>query len=177
LAEQEPAAAEEVGLALCGSIDRRHLAFGGGARWLDGLPAKGSDRAVAVGTARVRSEVARRATAAADVGVVIESSDPVSPFLPAKVADLLVSGKPVLALTRAGSPTAELLGDDHPLRVDPDDAAAVARGLRTAWQAWRDGTLPQLAARASAAEQVSAAAVGPALDAALEAAVSRPAPR
>jgi hypothetical protein len=169
LAEQQPQAADEVGLAFCGSIDRRHLAHGGWARWLDGLDAR---EAIAVGTTRVRADVARHAAAVADVGAVIESPDPVSPFLPAKVADLVASGKPVLALTRAGSPTAELLGADHPLRADPDDADAVARALATAWRAWQDGTLHRLAPPAGAAERVSAPVVGAALDAALEAAVS-----
>jgi hypothetical protein len=96
----------------------------------------------------------------------------VSPFLPAKVADLLVAEKPILALTRATSPTAALVGSDHPLRVDPDDVDAVAGALGEAWRRWRDGTLASLRPPAEAVAEVSAPAVGAALDGALEAAVS-----
>ncbi|OWY60680.1 hypothetical protein B7486_67895, partial [cyanobacterium TDX16] len=163
LVEAEPDAARDVGIAVVGSVDRRHQHDD----WpvlLDGTPWR---EAVTIAGHRVPQDVAQAASRRGTVGLVLESRDPTSPFLPAKVADLLVGGKPILALTPAGSPTAELLGDEHPLRVDPGDAAGVARALRTAWQAWRDGDLDALAPPAGAGDRVSVLAVGEALDAAL----------
>jgi hypothetical protein len=159
--DHEPDAAGRAGLALRGSIDRRH---GDGGHW--------AEDGVVVGRGRVPSDEARDLVAAADLGIVLESPDPVSPFLPAKVADLLAAQKPVLALTRAASPTGSLLGADHPLRVDPDDAGAVAGALAEAWRRWQDGSLGTFRPPAAAVAQVCEPAVGSALDVALEAAVS-----
>lgn len=166
-----PGAREEVGVAFVGPLDRRHLA-GGRPRFLAALGDAPWQGAVTVHPGRCPQPVAAAAVAAAAAGVVLEGPDPVSPFAPAKVSDLLVGGGPVLALTRSDSPTADLVGADHPLRVDPDDPGAIARAIERVWRAWRDGTSARLRPPSTATVAVGRAAVGEALDRAFEAAVS-----
>lgn len=167
LAATRPEVAADLGLALVGPLDRRHRADGAA---LAGRAGSGPVPVV-VHDRRVPARVARTATAAAAVAVVIEADGPTSPFLPAKVADLVGDDRPVLALSPARSATADLLGADHPLRVDPGDVDAIARAVERAWSAWRAGALDRLGPPASARQAVGPAAVGAALDAALDAAV------
>lgn len=173
LVEREPAAAQEVGVALLGSVDRRHVEGAGPMRRFEVLAPEG---ALVISRDRAPSVQARQWSAAADLAVVLESDDAISPFLPAKVADLAASRHPTIALTRAGSPTADLLGAEHPLRVEPDDPEGVAAALTLAWRAWREGALDRLRPPEAAARQVAPEVVGAALDRALEAAVRCPAP-
>lgn len=167
LAASRPEVAADLGLALVGPLDRRHRADGSTLAGAGSSPVP-----VVVHDRRVSAGAARAATAAAAVAVVIEADEPTSPFLPAKVADLVGDDRPVLALSPASSATADLLGADHPLRVDPGDVDAIARAVERAWSAWRAGALDRLGPPASARRAVEPAAVGVALDAALEAAVA-----
>ncbi len=70
--------------------------------------------------------------AAADVLVIIDTADTGALFLPSKVFDYLVLGRPILAITPAGSPTAEVLRPLGHFCAPPDDPAAVGRALRRA---------------------------------------------
>jgi hypothetical protein len=158
---EEPATRAQVRLTLVGPLDRRHRDDGDlWARLRGRADVQLVDRRVSHAEAE---EVLRSGT----VAVVIEADDEESPFFPAKLADGLASGRPVLALSPRRSVASDLLGEDDALRVDPGDVAAITGALRTVWRAWQDGTLGDLVPDAAVRDQVGLAAVGDALDRAL----------
>jgi len=164
----EPAAREQLGLAFVGALDRRHHDDAS----LAALVQAGREEGwLALHDGRVALESALATVASAQVGVVIEADDPLSPFFPAKLADLLGGGGPVLALSPRRSAAADLLGSDHPLRVDPGDVGAVAIAVERAWRAWRAGDLDDLRPPEASRALVAGDVVGPALEAAVAAAI------
>ncbi len=124
--QQVPEARERTVLAQIGTVHHDHQA----------LPAW--KRLVAAGvlkptTERVSYGAACAAMRSAAATVVVEADMPMSPFLPQKLADAVALQRPVLALTPRASAVSDLLGADHPLRVDPTDADGVARALAMLW--------------------------------------------
>ncbi len=118
----------------------------------------------AAGNLEVRDERTTQAealsvAAAADVLVLVEAVAPSSPFFPLKLADYLALSRPILALSPRPSVASDLLGADHPLRVDPSDPSAVLRSLSLLWDAWRAGRLSALLPPPSALATLSPLAV------------------
>jgi hypothetical protein len=111
---------------------------------------------------RVSYASAAAAAKAADCLLIVEANAAESPFFPAKLADYVHVGKPIMAVTPDASVTSDVLGVNHPLRVAPDDAARAARAVAFAWTAWREHRLPSLAppprVAASMSESAAAAA-------------------
>lgn len=167
--QEVPEARHDAGLALVGPLDRRHR---GGAALQERLRAGQAAGWLRVEDRRIGADLARAVVAAAQVGVVVEAPDPASPFFPAKLADLLALGVPVLALVSTSSTVADLVGPAHPLRAAPTDVAGIADAVARAWRAWRAGTLVELLPPERSRRAVTAAEVGPAVERALEAAVS-----
>jgi hypothetical protein len=114
-------------------------------------------------------ECARRSSAA----IVLEAIGSNSPFFPAKLADYLGLGIPILGLSPAESVTADVLGRHHPLRVDPDDVAGIARAFDVLWTHHQRDSLPSLAPAPAARHAVAAPAVEGALNAVLASLVAR----
>jgi hypothetical protein len=85
-------------------------------------------------------ELARNATAA----VIIEADTSPSPFYPGKLADYLWLRRPILALSPRASATADILGVDDPLRVDPGDSDAIGAAIERLWGAWAANDLSGL---------------------------------
>jgi hypothetical protein len=108
---------------------------------------------------RVSYAEAAAASRAADCLLIIEAHAAESPFFPAKLADCVHFGKPILAITPDASVTSDVLGVDHPLRVAPQDAAGAARAVAAAWTAWREQRLSSLAPPARIAASMSESAV------------------
>lgn len=108
---------------------------------------------------RVSYASAAAASRAADCLLIVEAGAAESPFFPAKLADYLHFGKPILAVTPDASVTSDVLGADHPLRVPPDDASKAAAAIALAWTAWREQRLPSLAPPSRVAAAMSESAV------------------
>lgn len=108
---------------------------------------------------RVSYWQARDIMGAADVLVLLEAEAPESPFYPGKLADYLSLQRPILAMSPKRSGTADILGNDYPLRVQPTDAAGITRLLSGLWEHWRarrlDDCLPPARARDACSEQVA----------------------
>lgn len=83
-----------------------------------------------------------RKMAQCDVLLLIDApTATASPFLPSKLVDYLVFGKPIFGLTNADGASADLLRKlDFPI-VPPDDVSAIASALGALLDAWRQGTL------------------------------------
>jgi hypothetical protein len=163
-----PEARDQIGLALLGPLDRRHR----DAEALhDQLAPRLRDGSVVVRDERLSAAAARAAVAGAALGLVIEAPDPESPFFPAKLADLLAAGGPMLALSPRESVVADLVGPDSRRRVDPGDVRGITAALEAAWLAWRDGELDRYRPPAESRRAVADDVVAVALEGALEAAV------
>lgn len=96
---------------------------------------------------RVDPATARAKAAAADVLLIIDApSEGPSLFLPSKLVDYLPLRKPVLGVTPAQGPSAELLGAlEYPV-VDPNDISGIAAAIERlvdAHAAGRLGPTPQ----------------------------------
>jgi hypothetical protein len=91
--------------------------------------------------------------------VILEANAAESPFFPAKLADYLWLGKPILALSPKMSVVADLLGHDYQLRVAPDDSHAVTSALSTLWAHWTTGRLSELMPSQTILDSMSEAAV------------------
>lgn len=94
--------------------------------------------------ARVDQASALGVAAAATADVLVEAPSDESPFFPGKLADYAGLGRPVLALTPRESVASDLMGEAHPLRVDPDDREAIEGALEVLWDAHRHGRLDEL---------------------------------
>ncbi len=109
---------------------------------------------------RTTQATALTLAAGASATVLVEAAAPESPFFPGKLADYLGTGRPVLALSPRESVASDLMGEAHPLRVDPDDRDGITAAITTLWAAWRAGTLDALAPPAAALAPLTPAAVG-----------------
>lgn len=85
---------------------------------------------------RVSYRAAMTACAAADCMVILEAHAAESPFFPAKLADCLAIGRPILAVTPDRSVTSDILGDAYPLRVPTGRVEGIVRALDRLWSAW-----------------------------------------
>ena len=94
---------------------------------------------------RISYRSALAASRAADCLVILEANAAESPFFPAKLADYLWLGKPIIAVSPKASATADILGRDNPLLIEPADHVAAAVAFERIWDAWRTGNLAQLA--------------------------------
>jgi glycosyltransferase involved in cell wall biosynthesis len=79
--------------------------------------------------------------AAGDVLLVIDAPAAVNVFLPSKVADYFLFGKPVLGLTPADGATADVLRRCGHDVASPTDEEAIERALRDLFQRWMTGRL------------------------------------
>ena len=91
---------------------------------------------------RVAPATARAKAAAADALLIIDApSDGPSLFLPSKLVDYLPLRKPVLGVTPAQGPSADLLGAlGYPV-VDPHDVTAIAAAVEQLIATWESGAL------------------------------------
>ena len=104
-------------------------------------------------TGRVPFADSSRRAGAADVVVVIDAPAEESLFLPSKLIDYLPSGRPILALTPARGPTADLVRAlGYPV-VPPDDEAAIARAIEALIVAKQQGRLAAAATHAEVAQR------------------------
>lgn len=126
-------------LVLAGPADP--AAFSGGRTDPAALEADG--RLVRL-TGRVDQASALGLAEAATADVLVEAASSESPFFPGKLADYAGLGRPVLALTPRESVASDLMGEAHPLRVDPDDRDAIERALEVLWEANETGRLDTL---------------------------------
>jgi len=90
-------------------------------------------------------QIAARATAEADVNVVILPNVPGGDMdSTAKIYECLGSGRPLLALVPANGAAAKLLaGFDGVWRCNPDDVASTAAAIRDLYRHWLMGTVIQ----------------------------------
>jgi len=81
-------------------------------------------------------------TAQCDVLLLIDAPTAIpSPFLPSKLIDYLVFGKPIFGLTDAGGASADVLMKLGFSIAPPDDVPAIAGALNTLLDAWQAGSL------------------------------------
>jgi len=80
------------------------------------------------------------AMGACDVLVVVHGAR-AEAYVPSKVYEYLAAGRPILALTPAGTELARLLGARSHWTVDPDDAPGLTRTLADIEGAWQRGAL------------------------------------
>lgn len=163
-----PEQAAQSRLVLLGSLDRRHRSD---ERFL-ALRAE----LEATGNLRVEDRRTTHATAfalarSATATVVIEADDPESPFFPAKLADYLVAGPPILALAPERSVVRDLLGVGHPLCCRPNDVDAISAALDRLWHAWRDDRLDKLHPPREVRDLVTAGAAAAAVGEVVERAI------
>lgn len=93
-------------------------------------------------TGRLAPPDARREAAAAHVLLVIDApSDGPSLFLPSKLVDYLPLRRPILGITPAVGPSAELIGALGYPAADPRDAPGIVRALTLLLDAHAAGTL------------------------------------
>ncbi len=105
-------------------------------------------------------------TCRADVLLLIESAMAEGVFMPSKLADYLSARRPILALSPAVGTVADYLAAGGGLRVDPDDAAAIAAALSDLHARRQSGRLAELEPPADLVARVSPACVAPAYEAA-----------
>jgi glycosyltransferase involved in cell wall biosynthesis len=82
------------------------------------------------------------AAGAGDVLLVVDApTEDASPFLPSKLVDYLMFGKPILGLTPAQGVSADLLRQLGQPLAAPDDPAAIAAALADLLASWQRGRL------------------------------------
>jgi hypothetical protein len=140
-------------LILVGRVDRAHTNSN---EWAT-LTRRGLLRCI---DHRVSYRCALAVSRRANCLMILEANTKDSPFFPAKLADYLWLGKPIIAVSPEASATADILGRDYALRVPPSDSAVAATVFERVWNAWREGALERLAPPRSLAESMSEAAVG-----------------
>ncbi len=103
---------------------------------------------------QVSPEVASAAIARAKVLVILEADCVMSPFMPSKLADYAMTGRPIVAITPAGSAVRRLAGGLPNLHVADHDAVQIANAVITAWNA--AGADPAITGSVFAASNVAA---------------------
>lgn len=96
-------------------------------------------------TGRVSYERSLELISSAAVCVLVEPALPEGIFLPSKLADYLVSGKPVMALSPPAGTIADLARHQGIRRVDVDDEQAIERSISAYFEAFRSGRLDCMA--------------------------------
>lgn len=139
-------------LIFVGGVDRRHRA---NAAWQEAL----RHPCIRMVDHRISYREALAMTQAATAALVIEAEAEVSPFYPAKLADYVWLGKPVIAVSPPASSVYDLLGADYPLLARAGDAESVTRALTVLWDAWKNGRTGLLAPPARLGEEIGAKAV------------------
>ena len=79
------------------------------------------------------------AARAADLLLLIDAPAEHSVFLPSKIVDYLMLGRPILGLTPASGASAAVLRRLGFPIASPDNATAIEKALRQAFDAWRQG--------------------------------------
>ena len=90
---------------------------------------------------RVSYEDSLSYIASASACILIESSMDEGIFFPSKLADYLVSGKPVLGISPRIGLADDLAGRGELIRVDQDDPAAVRNAMNILYSEFKRGTL------------------------------------
>ena len=90
---------------------------------------------------KVSYEASLSYIASASVCVLIESSMNQGIFFPSKLADYLVSGKPVLGISPRHGLVADLAGRGELIRIDQDDPAAVQNAMNILYSEFKRGKL------------------------------------
>ena len=134
----DPERLEKARLIFVGGVDRRHRA---NTEWQQAL----QHSCIRIVDHRVSYGEALAMTRAATAALVIEAEAEVSPFYPAKLADYVYLGKPVIAVSPPASSVYDLLGSDYPLLARAADAESVTRALTILWEAWKSGDTARLA--------------------------------
>jgi glycosyltransferase involved in cell wall biosynthesis len=98
--------------------------------------------------------------AKASACVLIEANMPEGVYLPSKLADYLVAGKPVLALSPNNGTVADLAAEGGIHQVAPADAKAAAAALVKIYQAHNSGRLGEVSPPPALARSFSREAVG-----------------
>jgi glycosyltransferase involved in cell wall biosynthesis len=89
---------------------------------------------------RVNYETSLNHIFSASVCILVEASMDEGIFFPSKLADYIVCGKPVLALSPRSGTVADLASRDELIRID-HDSEAVRRAISTLYAAFKRGTL------------------------------------
>lgn len=145
--------AAQLRLVFMGRVDATHLAS---PEW-QALTAAGI---LACVNERVSYGRALAAARAATALVILEPAAAESPFFPAKLADSLAAGRPILAVTPDASVTSDLLGRDHPLRVPAGDRARMLAAIERLWSAWVQGDVAGVLPPRTALAPLHESAVG-----------------
>jgi hypothetical protein len=124
-------------------------------RWADMM-----EKNIVLSTERVDYLLAQECMRRATVAVVLEADAAESPFFPAKLADYLWLGKPILALSPAKSVVADILGEEYEFRVSPRDAEGVSKALKVLWRYWKERRLVEVVPGEQALSQVTEGAFG-----------------
>jgi hypothetical protein len=108
---------------------------------------------------RVSYEESLHCIREASVCILVEGRLQEGIYLPSKVADYAVAGKPILALSPATGVIADMLPCQGLVRVDPQDVAAIAEGIGHFYRLHRSGRLPSEGLPAEFMSQFSPAEV------------------
>ncbi|MBI1792665.1 MAG: glycosyltransferase [Chloroflexi bacterium] len=91
--------------------------------------------------------------------ILLEAASVESPFFPAKLADYLWTGKPIIALSPVLSTTADLLGKNYLLLANPDDVDDIKAKIYQLWLAWKQGDISKFNPLSSTVKLLTEAAV------------------
>ncbi len=69
--------------------------------------------------------------------IIIEAQAKNSPFMPGKLADYIVSDKPILAITPPTSEVSRLLGEAYPYMAENGDEDRIFTIIEQLWQRWK----------------------------------------
>ena len=158
-------ARSDVHLRLLGSLDPK---LTGTDRWAESVEHLQARGALELDDRRVSYAESIAAVRHADVGVVVAVGHPESPFFPAKLADLVSLGGPLLVLAPTASSPADIIGLDHPGFAAIDRPDEIDRALDALVDARRLGTLDRFTPPVAAVRLVSPDGVGAAIDRAIE---------
>lgn len=154
--------------ALAALRDRRRLEgelelvlMGGGSGWQEAQEKAASLRLDGIVSFRSRASHLESLAAMrdSDVLVLIDAPAATNVFLPSKLADYLMVEKPMLALTPAVGPSADLvLPLGYPV-IEPTDVAGISEAIEALWQQHLHGRLHPPANAAAYAERYSLEAI------------------
>jgi glycosyltransferase involved in cell wall biosynthesis len=147
--DNTPTAAGQTLLTLVGPEDKQIQ------EWSDKLGLQSNIRVVG----RVNYERSLQSIADASICVLVEANLPEGIFFPSKLADYLVSGKPVLALSPRKGVVASMADQEAIVRVDPDDPCMIQRALSDLYWDFRHGSLQRRAPHQELSNQFRSDAV------------------
>lgn len=119
------------------------LHFVGGDKTMTNYASYACRHNVRVFSRRVSYARSRELMQQSSVLLIIEADAEESPFMPGKLSDYIVAGKPIMALSPKKSEVRRLLGDDYPYATENGNVQQMVQILNILWDKWiKDPSIP-----------------------------------